>query len=339
MQRCIQLAKLGAAYVAPNPMVGAVLVYEDEIIGEGYHQQYGKAHAEVNCINSVTENNSWKICLSTLYVSLEPCNHFGKTPPCSHLIVERKIKKVVIGCRDPFALVNGKGIEFLQQNHIEVVTDVLVEECKGLNKRFFIFHTTQKPYVILKFAQTNNGMIGNFTDERLFISNEITNQQSHQWRSEEAAILIGTNTALKDNPTLTNRNNVGKQPVRLLIDKHLKVPKCFNVFNTQAKTVVFNLIKNDEQQHISYVQINEDAIAEQILKFCYENNLLSLIVEGGTTTLQYFINEHLWNELRVITNKTLVVNAGIKAPLFSGNLIKEEKILNDTIQYYIPKND
>ncbi len=339
MQRCLQLAKLGANDVAPNPMVGAILVYKNEVIGEGYHQQFGKAHAEVNCINSVTEDNNWKIPLATLYVSLEPCNHFGKTPPCSHLIVDRKIQKVVIGCRDPFALVNGKGVEFLQQHNIEVATDVLVEKCMELNKRFFIFHTNKKPYVILKFAQTNNGIIGDFTDERLMISNEITNQQTHQWRKQEAAILVGTNTALKDNPTLTNRTSIGKQPVRLLIDKHLRVPKQFNIFNDDSKTVVFNLIKDDEQQHISFIKISEDNVIQQILNYCYQNNLLSLIVEGGATTLQQFINENLWNELRVITNKTLHINAGVKAPIFTASLIKTEKFLNDTIQYYMPKNE
>lgn len=337
MQRCIQLAKLGANSVAPNPMVGAVLVYDSCIIGEGFHQQYGKAHAEVNCINSVSQENESKIAGATLYVSLEPCNHFGKTPPCSHLIVEKKIKKVVIGCRDSFSLVNGAGVEYLKKYGVDVIENILQQECINLNKKFFTFHNQKRPYIILKFAQTANGIIGNLGNERLMISNSFTNTKSHIWRSEEAAILVGTNTALKDNPSLTSRNKFAKNPVRLLIDKQLKVPLHFNLFNKDAKTVVFNVVKNSSSNNVEFVKVNETMMLQQILTYCYNNNLQSLMVEGGNNLLQSFISAELWDEARVITNCNLFVQEGIKAPIFAGIEIAKEQILTDTVQYYTRK--
>ena len=208
MHRCIQLAKLGAGYVAPNPMVGAVLVQRDRIIGEGYHQQYGGPHAEVNCIASVNETDKDLISASTLYVSLEPCSHFGKTPPCADMIIKHKIPKVVIGSRDPSKEVNGKGIEKLKAAGVEVEVGILENECKTLNRRFFIFNTQHRPYIILKWAQTADHKIAGITDERLFISSEVTNRLVHKWRSEEASILVGTNTALYDDPELTQETGM-----------------------------------------------------------------------------------------------------------------------------------
>ncbi len=234
MHRCLELARLGAGYVAPNPMVGAVLLHEGRIIGEGWHKEYGKAHAEVNCINAVKESERQFISQSTLYVSLEPCAHHGKTPPCTDLIIRHKIPRVVIGCRDSFKEVDGKGIEKLKAAGIEVETAVLEQECRELNKRFFTFHTKQRPYIILKWAQTSDGFIAPLIPpkvgisepqtQRLFISNEYSNILVHQWRSEEAAIMVGTNTALLDNPELTTRLWPGPSPVRLVIDLNLRLP-------------------------------------------------------------------------------------------------------------------
>ena len=218
MQRCIELAQLGAGTVAPNPLVGAVLVYNERIIGEGYHQQFGQAHAEVNCISAVAEADRELISLSTLYVSLEPCAHFGKTPPCTDLIIAHKIPTVVIGCRDPFKEVDGKGIEKLLAAAVEIVHPFMEAACRELNKRFFTFHTKQRPYIILKWAQTDNGIIGHSDHSRLLISNDFTNRLVHKWRSEEAGIMVGTNTALFDNPSLGNRLWNGAQPVRLVVD-------------------------------------------------------------------------------------------------------------------------
>ncbi len=343
MQRCIQLAKLGTGNVAPNPMVGAVLVYENEIIGEGYHMQYGQAHAEVNCINSVPGKFKAQIANATLYVSLEPCAHFGKTPPCSNLIIQQQIKNVVIGCRDSFKQVNGKGIEQLKAAGVDVVVDVLKEECIELNQRFFTFHNSRRPYIILKFAQTADGFIGKATPnpskggelERLLISNEFTNKLVHQWRTEEAAILVGTNTALFDNPSLTNRLWTGKNPLRLVIDTQLKLPSTLQLFNQQEKTVVFNLLKNEINQQIEYVQLNTtDSVIQQIIQYCYSHNIQSILVEGGTRLLQSFINENLWDEARIITNEQLFVQVGIAAPKLSGSLQSSTHIFGDRIDFY-----
>ncbi|MCZ2223037.1 MAG: bifunctional diaminohydroxyphosphoribosylaminopyrimidine deaminase/5-amino-6-(5-phosphoribosylamino)uracil reductase RibD [Chitinophagales bacterium] len=337
IQRCLALAKLGNGYVAPNPMVGSVLVYNNEIIGEGYHQKFGEAHAEVNCINSVSKKNQEKIKNASLYVSLEPCNHFGKTPPCTNLIVEKKIKRVVIGCQDFFNQVNGKGIEFLKSKNIDVVTNVLEEECINLNKRFFLFHQKQRPFIILKFAQAANKKIAYKTNDRLFISNDITNKLVHKWRSEESAILIGTNTALQDDPYLTNRNYSGKSPIRLVIDKQLCLPKSLNIFNTDTTTIIFNTKISEELENIKFVKLNESfSVIQQILNYCYQHQIMSILVEGGAKLLQSFIDEQIWDEARIITNTSLIIKEGINAPNFYGRKIKTENILSDNISYYLP---
>src|SRR5258706_6298419 len=245
MRRCLELATLGAGNVAPNPMVGAVLVYHGRIIGEGYHQKYGEAHAEPNSIASVKEEDRKLISQSTMYVSLEPCVHFGKTPPCADLIIKHKIPKVVIGCRDPFKEVNGRGIEKLKAAGVETEPGVLEKECKELNKRFFTFHTKHRPYIILKWAQTANGKMSGQGRDRLYISNEFTNRLVHKWRSEEAAILVGTNTALLDDPQLTTRLWTGNNLVRMVIDMDLKLPSSLRLFDDEASTIIFNTIKHD----------------------------------------------------------------------------------------------
>ena len=336
MLRCLQLAKLGAGTVAPNPMVGAVLVYKNSIIGEGYHQQYGQAHAEVNCINYVKATDQSLIEKSTLYVSLEPCAHYGKTPPCADLIIKNKIPNVVIGCRDSYTEVDGKGIQKLQQAGIKVVTGILGKDALELNKRFFTFHTKHRPYIILKWAQSADGKIANEDFSAVKISSEITNRLVHKWRSEEAAILIGTNTALHDNPSLTNRLWQGNNPIRLVIDRQIKLPAFLYIFDGAVKTIVFNQVKNEEQPNVIFYKLTagEDMLAG-LLNALHQLNIQSVLVEGGAVLLKSFIDKNYWDEARVITNQQLTIGDGINAPQLKNNsLINTEKIGSDLISFY-----
>lgn len=333
----MQLARLGSGYTAPNPMVGAVLVYNQTVIGEGYHQIYGQAHAEVNCINSVSATNQPLIEKSTLYVSLEPCAHFGKTPPCADLIIKCNIPKVVIGCRDSFAAVDGKGIERLRSAGIAVTVAVLEAEAIALNKRFFTFHQQQRPYIILKWAQSSNGKIAGNDYERIFISNPFTNRLVHQWRSEEMAIMVGTNTALKDDPALTSRLYPGKNPVRIVIDMELKLPASLQIFDDASKTIVFNRHKQEAGSMLSFYKIEAGQnVIPQILAILYQLQIQSVIIEGGAKLLQSFITANCWDEARVITNTQMKIAEGINAPILQlQKLIKEENILNDSIVYFV----
>ncbi|MBK7557744.1 MAG: bifunctional diaminohydroxyphosphoribosylaminopyrimidine deaminase/5-amino-6-(5-phosphoribosylamino)uracil reductase RibD [Chitinophagaceae bacterium] len=339
MQRCLQLAILGAGNTAPNPMVGAVLVHAGKIIGEGYHQQYGGPHAEVNCINSVADADKDLIEKSTLYVSLEPCSHFGKTPPCTDLVIANKIPEVVIGCRDSFAAVDGKGIERLMAAGIQVNVGILEKECRELNKRFFTFHEKHRPYIILKWAQSSDGKIAARGADRIFISNEITNRLVHQWRTEEAAILVGTNTVLLDDPALTARLWPGKDPVRLVIDKELKLPVHLKLFDGSVKTIVFNYIKQSATENLVYHRLNkEEGIPVQILSALYNMQLQSVMVEGGSKLLQSLIDEGFWDEARVITNSAMVIGEGLDAPVLKNEMeLSEQKIENDVISYFTRK--
>ncbi|HEY5370784.1 MAG TPA: bifunctional diaminohydroxyphosphoribosylaminopyrimidine deaminase/5-amino-6-(5-phosphoribosylamino)uracil reductase RibD [Hanamia sp.] len=335
MSRCIQLARMGAGNVAPNPMVGAVLVYEDKIIGEGYHQQYGEAHAEVNCINSVSENNKPLIEKSTIYVSLEPCSHYGKTPPCADLIIRNGIQRIVIGCRDIYKEVSGRGIEKLRIAGRDVITGALENECHELNKRFFTFHQEGRPYIILKWAQSANAKMGSKNGERILISNDYTNRLVHKWRSEEASILVGTNTVLKDNPSLTTRLWEGKSPQRIVIDKDLKLRAGINVFSKQTNTIVFNSLKDSIEDGVQYIQLENKNFLEEMLHALYQLNIQSVLVEGGAKTLQSFIDAGLWNEARVITNEKMIIENGIDAPQMKNfNLKNQERYFNDLINYF-----
>ena len=338
MQRCLDLAQLGAGHVAPNPMVGAVLVYQDRIIGEGYHKKYGKAHAEPNCLNSVAEVDKHLIPTSTLYVSLESCAHFGKTPPCTNLIMKHQIKNLVIGCADPFEAVNGKGITQLKAAGIEVIFGVLEQAAIDLNKRFFVFQQQQRPYIILKWAETANEKIASNGAERLHISNEYSNRLVHQWRGEEAAILVGTNTALKDNPSLTSRYGSGKNPIRLVIDLSLRLPLHLNVFNGQVPTIVFNYKKSTTEKNLHYVQLNESLpTVPQILKTCYDQHIQSILVEGGAALLESFIDLNIWDEARVIRNNSLSIESGLNSPVLKGEVfIQKTNVGSDTIHYFKP---
>lgn len=336
MQRCLQLAELGAGHVAPNPMVGAVLVHGNRIIGEGYHEIYGAAHAEVNCINSVGQEDQKLISESTLYVSLEPCSHFGKTPPCADLIIKRKIPRVVIACRDPFPGVNGKGIEKLQKHGVEVIRDVLLEEGNELNKRFFTFHKLHRPYIVLKWAQTGDGKIANEDYSRIYISNEFSNRLVHKWRSEEASILVGANTALFDDPQLNTRLWNGPSPVRLVLDPGLRLPSSLKLFNGQHRTIVFNTKMHQERENLLYYQLSIDTdLLHQLIHALYQINIQSVLVEGGAKLLQSFIDEGYWDEARIITNPSLRQISGLPSPVLSNErFVSEMQIAGDSIHFY-----
>ncbi|OJY90463.1 MAG: riboflavin biosynthesis protein RibD [Sphingobacteriales bacterium 44-15] len=344
MERCLQLAALGAGNVAPNPMVGAILVYNDRIIGEGYHQQYGKAHAEVNCIAAVKPEDKHLIPESVLYVSLEPCAHHGKTPPCADLIIAHKIPEVVIGCRDPFPLVNGRGIEKLMDAGVKVVHGVCEAQCKAMNRRFFIFHAQHRPYIILKWAQSVNGIIGSSL-QRIFITNEYTGRMVHKWRTEEAAIMVGTHTALQDDPALTARHWPGKSPVRIVIDMNLMLPPYLQLFDRSVPTIVFNMIRNTindldrditSSREVWYYQVTSDVSpVQQVLHALYHLKIQSVLVEGGAKLIQSFAEENAWDEARVITNEQLYLPEGLKAPEpGAARLSFSERLLTDRIDYY-----
>lgn len=336
MNRCLALAQLGEGRVAPNPMVGAVLVHNGRIIGEGYHQEYGGPHAEVNCIASVLEEDRGLIASSTIYVSLEPCAHFGKTPPCSDLVIHHKVPKAVIGCRDPFPQVNGRGVEKLHNAGVELVTGVLEKECRHINKRFFTAVEKQRPFVILKWAQTADGKIACDTSERLHITNEFSNRLVHRWRAAEAAILVGTNTALADDPSLTNRLWTGRNPVRLVLDLNLRLPQHLKLFDRSVKTIVFNSLKDEVNGNLVFQKIDPSKnIVGEILSATHQHQLQSILVEGGTKLLQSFIDAGLWDEARIITNHALSIANGLAAPLLQNErAVKEEKLGTDLVQYY-----
>lgn len=313
MQRCLELASKALGYTYPNPVVGCVIVYQDKIIGEGYHRKAGEPHAEINAINSVQDPGLLKD--STLYVSLEPCAHYGKTPPCALKLRDTGFKTVVIGTLDSHDKVDGKGKKILEEAGIEVVTGVLEKECQTLNKRFFTYHQKKRPYVILKWAESVDGYIDR--DFRpVQISNQTSSQFVHQLRSQEHAILVGTATALQDNPSLTVRHIRGENPVRIVLDSALKLPPTFNVFNAEAETIVITRLKDEMFQNIKFVRTAQ-ASTERILEILYEQQIQSVIIEGGRFTLQQFIDENLWDEAIIIKNHGLKLYNGTKAPVLS----------------------
>lgn len=336
MQRCIELAQNGAGNVSPNPMVGAVVVCADKIIGEGYHQLYGEAHAEVNAIKAVKDKSL--LSKATIYVSLEPCAHFGKTPPCSDLIIDSRIPNVVIGCTDPFAQVSGKGIEKLKNAGITVSVGILEKECLELNKRFFTFHEKKRPYIILKWAQSQDGFMDKKRTDTCptinWITEPNTKQLTHKWRSEEDAILIGKNTAINDNPELTTRVVDGKNPIRIVVDRKLKLPKDLKIFNSEAKTIILNELKNEGNDSILYKKVNFESFFDDLWSVCIENDIISLIVEGGAFTINQFIENDLWDEARVLTGKPFFVG-GIKAPKLNIEPNQQLSFGKDEISYYI----
>jgi diaminohydroxyphosphoribosylaminopyrimidine deaminase/5-amino-6-(5-phosphoribosylamino)uracil reductase len=336
MFRCLELAKKGAGSVAPNPMVGALLVHQGKIIGEGYHQAYGGPHAEVNCLLSVSAENKQFIPFSTLYVSLEPCSHQGKTPPCADMIIRERIPEVVIGCRDPFPAVNGSGIEKLLRSGISVKQDVLETESVNLNKRFFTFHQKHRPYIILKWAQSADGKISGQNKKKVQISNSITNKLVHQWRSAESAIMVGTATALLDNPALTSSAPGGNQPVRIIIDRDLRLPGTLQIFNEAASTIILNTILEEQRGHIYYCKLeNEKDLLPGILKKLYSLHIQSVLVEGGKALHELFLQSGNWDEVRRITSLEKNLPEGYPAPaLPEMSPVDSVQILTDRIDFF-----
>lgn len=321
MRRCLQLAKKGLGDTAPNPLVGCVLVLQDKIIGEGWHQKAGKAHAEVNAINSVKHQEQLK--KATLYVNLEPCSHHGKTPPCSDLIIQKGIKKVVVGAKDPNPQVSGGGLEKLKQSGAQVEVGLLEKECKSVNKRFFTVQEQHRPYIILKWAQTQDGFIAPKTQKKgqpIWITNSFSKQLVHKWRSEEQGILVGLNTALKDNPKLNTRLWKGNNPTRILIDPNLKSfeeRKQLHLYDQTIKTIVCTKQTVKNKHNLIFEQIDfQKEIIPQIMQVLYKHNLQSVIIEGGRETLKSFIKTNSWDEARVFTGQSYF-KTGIKAPDFN----------------------
>ena len=337
MRRCLELAKKGIGTTRPNPSVGAVIVHNDKIIGEGFTSAYGGSHAEVNAIHSVKDQALLKE--ATIYVTLEPCSHFGKTPPCSDLIIEKQIPNVVIGTIDTHSVVAGKGIEKLKKNGCNVVVGVLEEECKLHHKRFFTVQNKNRPYVILKWAETADGFIAPKEKENqapVWISNEYAKQLVHKWRAEEHAILVGTHTVLADNPKLNVRSWTGNNPVRVVIDRSLKLDTNLAVFDESVKTIVItSLDKESIHENLIFEKVNfKKELPKQILEVLSKHKIQSLIVEGGAVTLQSFIKDNLWDEARVFIGNNEFVE-GVKAPILNARLEKEEIIINNVLRTYI----
>jgi len=333
MLRCLELAQNGAGLVAPNPLVGSVVVWQDKIIGEGYHTGFGNAHAEVEAIQSVVDKQL--LAEATLYVNLEPCAHHGKTPPCADLIVHHKIPKVVIANRDPFAAVDGKGIERLRANGCEVTVGVLEAEGRWLNRRFFTFHEKQRPYVILKWAQTQNGYIDALrtesTDKPLKISGPQAQRLVHRWRSEEAAILAGTNTAMLDNPQLNVRLWDGPAPLRLVIDRLGKLPTSLHLMDGSQPTLIFSSKALAAAPNLEWVALDFDQpVLPQIMEELQSRNIQSVLVEGGTTVHNSFFEAALWDEARVFINQQ-TIPAGVAAPPLPSPVNKQQQVEDDTL--------
>lgn len=332
IKRGIELAQKALGRTYPNPLVGSVIVHNGKIIGEGYHHKAGENHAEINAIESVEDKSL--IPESTIYVTLEPCAHYGKTPPCALKIKELGFRKVVIGAMDSHDKVNGKGKKIIQDAGIEVVSGVLEQECIELNKRFFTYHEKKRPYIILKWAQSADGFLDK-DFKPTAISNSLVNQFVHQLRADEHAILVGTHTALNDNPSLTVRNVEGVNPVRILIDFDLKVPSDFSIFNREAKTIVINSVKEETREHIHFIKIKKENFLQELTDALYKEQIQSVIIEGGSHTLQQFIDADLWDEAMVIKNDSLELQQGTKAPEFTGTKpLRAEAFRDNVIEFY-----
>ena len=329
MKRAIELAQLGLGNVSPNPMVGCVIVYEDKIIGEGYHEKFGKAHAEVNAIESV--KNQELLSESTVYVTLEPCSHYGKTPPCADLLIEKKVKKVFIGCCDPFVEVDGKGINKLEEAGIRAEMSSLENECRSLNKRFLTYVEKKRPFVLLKWAQSQDGFIGRKNFDSKWISNQYSRQQVHQWRAEEDAILVGKNTAIYDNPMLNVRDAVGDNPTRIVIDNNLELSADLNLFDGSVLTYVLNLRKEEESDSVHHLKY--DGTLDGLLSKLCDRQIQSVLVEGGAKTSTAFVEAKLWDEARVFTSNKNFEN-GIESPNIGGRLLLDDEVMGDRIEIY-----
>jgi len=339
IKRCLELASLAIGNVSPNPMVGCVIIHNGKIIGEGYHQKYGEAHAEPNAVKSVIERFGVEaetlLRESTAYVNLEPCAHFGKTPPCADLFVKHQLKKVVIGNRDPFSGVDGKGIEKLKNAGIEVISGILDDECREFNRRFFTRIQKQRPYIILKWAETANGYFATKDGHQKWISGALAKRLAHQWRTEEDAILVGKQTAIMDNPQLTAREWPGKNPIRLVIDKNLQVPQSNHIYNADAKTIIFNEVKTDVAGNIHYIQMEDMHfyLAQKIAFQLYLMDVQSVIVEGGAKILTQFLDTNLWDEARIFSSAGRW-DDGVPSPVINGHLKEQIQVGSDKLSIY-----
>ena len=338
MQRCLELALKGLGNVAPNPLVGAVLVKDGKIIGEGYHRQYGQPHAEVNAVKLFVDapgNDAVELSKAALYVNLEPCNHHGMTPPCTELIIQYKIPEVVIGCADPNRKTKISGMEALTKAGCKVMTGVLKNESEELNRRFITFHAKKRPYIILKYAQSKDGFIApeKNSGKESWLTNQWSRKLVHKWRSEEPAIMVGTNTAITDNPFLTTRFWTGKNPLRVVIDRRLRLPSLLNIFNADAPTLIFNESRNKSSSNIEFVKVNFENSIKEILHSLYARQVQSVIVEGGARLLESIIEKNLWDEARVFTADKYLVR-GIGSPVLSAGQVSEEIIEGDALAVF-----
>lgn len=345
MARCISLARGGAGGVAPNPMVGAVVVHQGEIIGEGYHRKYGEAHAEVNAIASVRDESLLKE--ATMYVSLEPCSHYGKTPPCAELIIKKQIPRVVIGCLDPFPEVSGRGVRMLREAGVEVVTGVMEKEAWELNRVFMTFQEKRRPYIYLKWAQSADGFMDRLRTDNsspaVVLSSPETMRRVHRLRADVAAIMVGTQTALLDNPSLTVRHWAGKSPVRVVLDRTLRIPSHYHLFDGTVKTLVFTTVADAiSRENVEYVTIDfSQPVLPQVMHELYIRKLNSLMVEGGATLLGHFLKEGLWDQMLVET-APVSLESGVKAPdldrVASLVLTDVKKVQDHVISIFSRKN-
>ena len=334
MQRALQLAQLGAGTVSPNPMVGCVIVHNGKIIGEGYHQKYGDAHAEVNAVNAVSDKSL--LSESDIYVTLEPCSHFGKTPPCADLLIKYKFKKVIVCNYDPNPLVAGQGIEKLRQAGIEVEVGLLEEEGRELNKRFFTYIEKKRPYIILKWAESADGFIAKKNYEAVQISNLLSRRFVHKMRSEEDAIMIGTNTVKYDNPTLNTRFWTGKNAIRVLIDRELSLSKNLHVFDNSQKTICYNSLKDEIIENNIFVRTPLNTSIEPfILEDLYQRKIQSIIIEGGTILLQSFIDLGLWDEAFILKSE-IILEQGIDAPKIKRKEVLRQKLGDNLLTKVLP---
>ena len=331
MNRAMELALSGRGVVSPNPMVGCVVVHDNKIIGEGYHQRFGEPHAEVNAINAVANKELLKE--ATLYVNLEPCSHFGKTPPCADFIIKNQLKRVVVANMDTNPLVAGKGLQKMRNAGIAVEVGLMEKEGKNLNKRFFTFMQRMRPFIILKWAETADGFIAPEGQKTKWISNSLSRKLVHKWRTEEDAVMVGTNTARIDNPKLNVRDWVGRNPLRIVIDKNLKLPQNSNLFDHSQPTICYNLVKDEVTPNLELIKLREGNFIMQMIESLYAKKVQSVMVEGGSMLMNSLLEHNFWDEMRVFRT-TQCFGLGIKAPQIRGVMFDQEEIQGDTLWVY-----
>ncbi len=331
MRRAIELAMNGMGAVSPNPLVGCVIVHDGKIIGEGWHGKFGEPHAEVNAINDLDDVTM--LSNSTIYVNLEPCSHHGKTPPCADLLVKNKIKIVVIANQDPNPRVKGKGIGKLESNGVKVVKNVMEEEGRMLNKRFFTYFKKHRPYILLKWAETADGFIARKNYDSKWISNKYSRKLVHQWRTQEDAVLVGTNTAMCDNPKLTVRDWEGRDPIRIVIDRKLRIPADYHLFRPGPGTLCYNLKKSGKIKNVEWIKLNGDDFINQLVSDLYERHVQSVIIEGGPTILNEFIKLNLWDEAHIFKSRKIFGN-GIKSSKLGTKPVEINVIMDDKLEFH-----